>query len=376
MKQNIEFEMTNFEKILHSKKIKYTVLDKIFKGKIPTTDLVGNTVNLFIDLYSVFNNLFSPENIDLFYTMNRREKNKFAAQSLNLVGHFRHYFASRHQRYTNIYVYYPTDFCTKKIKINSNFRKDWYEKRINKKNEVFGILAELIQKNLIVAKLIGVYIPHVYFIDTKNIDHLVIPEFIIQESESQNLFNIIYSNENLNLGSVSRYPYTFLLTSKSDASYLISQDNILSEITEAKSLDEFDNFTVKYYFDYIFALGGKKKLNVEPVKGYTIYKAIKTFSKLIKDQNLSYQYVYNYEYIIETLLKNKCIKKEDIETFTKNYELLSTYKTCFDLYKDEKNFLLNQVEDKVDSRSIISLNQEMFSNDPLLLDMLFEGEEY
>lgn len=372
----IKNEISQFEKILHSKKVRYAILDNLINPILPDIEEVGDTVNIFIDVYSVYNQLFNPETIDMFSSMNKREKNKFASDILNMAGHYRNYFGKFHSRYTNIYLYFPSRICEEKVYKMPFFKKEWYEKRLDFDNIVFGTFSKLIARNLEVTKRISEYLPHIYVIDTRAIDHLVVPELVIQKSEMEKKVNIVISNDNLSLAIPSKYEYGFMLTVKGDNSKLIDNFGIADALSTAKTIGGKENQIVKYFFDYIIALAGIKKMGIEPITGFTVLKGIKTFIKLIDNKNIELTRYDDYVAISNILVENKMISEGQAKFFELNYRTLTQSNNIIEMSKGKIEFIMNQIVDKVDAVGLKTLNQESFYRDPLNFDFLFMGEEY
>ena len=60
--------LDTLQKILNSKKIRYEVLDQLFKLRLAGQG--GKTINIFIDHQSVIKQLYTPELLPLFTALN------------------------------------------------------------------------------------------------------------------------------------------------------------------------------------------------------------------------------------------------------------------------------------------------------------------
>ncbi len=369
----MDMALSNFEKILTSKKTRYDVLKPLIESVIPDRELVGDTINIFIDVYSVFAQLFNPETLNEFSSMNKKDKNKFSAEVLNLAGHYRNFFATRFERYTSIYLIFPTEPCADKMKLFSMYRKEWYSKRIDTKHPIFGVFAKLLKQNLGVVSMIAPYIPHLYAIDTKEIDHLVIPELIIEKTETQEAFNIIVSNDVFMLSAVSRYPYTCMLTTRSQRSN-IHQDDLAMALSDAKKIGEEENQIAKFFFDFILALGGDTKLGLERIAGTTRLKAILFFKDLLNKDNIQLKRYTDPELVANILVKHKKITPEASDIFVRNYKLVSAMDYLKNMSKGKQEIILEQIRDRLDIAGLQTMNSESFYRNPLNFDFLFAGE--
>jgi len=367
------YEISSFEKILLSKKIRYEVLNKIFDPIMPDQEEAGNTVNLFVDIYSIYNQIFNPENIDEFSSMNVKERNKFAAHVLNICGHYRNYFAKFHQRYTNIFVYYPSEKCEDKQKIDSAFKNQWYSKRLDFNDPIFGRLSLLLKKNLDVAQMISVYIPHLYLIDTKDVDHLVVPSLLIKNMKAEKCLNVIVSNNKLAYEDISKYEFTIGLQTRGDQSKIIDESNLLEEFTSSTKIDSSHRTIFKFFYQHIISIAGCKDFGIKGVPGYTVLKGINLFKDLIDKQKLTYVRYDDIEAMSKLFREERKMNEIDLMKYETNFVLL-TSGYLDKINKGKITIISNQIQDKKDFKSLEALNAESFVREPLRLEMLFKGE--
>src|SRR5690554_790786 len=115
------------ERILNSKKIRYEILNRDLNKYVPK-DI--EEVNIFIDVWSIINSLYNPNVMETFTSLNVNEKYMISSELLNLAGHYRHYFASRHKKYTNIYYYFSDEKCSAHIEKCDKYKESFYNKRL------------------------------------------------------------------------------------------------------------------------------------------------------------------------------------------------------------------------------------------------------
>jgi|GEM_PF-5423387 len=371
--------ISSYEKILQTKKTKYVFLKNNLKYIPPREEIKEQTINVFIDLYSMFNQLFNPETIFLYSNMARKDKNILAAEVINIVGHYRNFFAKYVGLYTNFYLYYSSEKTLSKLDIDKSYKEEWYDKRLNFDNNVFGNFSKLFLKNLSLAKMISEYIPHVYVIDCKKVDHNLLPYLVINEFSYQEHTNIILTNDICQYGFVNHNQNNYILSIKSDKSKILEDEDIFLITTKSKSKTALESdklFLFRRFFDFIISLGGEKKYNVKAVEGFSYLKALKIFHSLFRENKIV---ITNNSYTIETiseiLIKNNYLDQNLKESFEKNYKLLVPYYNVSISKKSDIILILNQIIDKVNTKSLKELNQELFYLHPINLDFVFIGEQ-
>jgi hypothetical protein len=356
--------------LLNYKKTKYVILDAILKPHLPKR---RSFVNLIIDINSVYNSLYNPQLSDLFSTMNVAEKYDLASDLLNLVGHYRHYFANRCQLYSNIILYFSRAKSSYHMIINKNYRSDYYDKHTD--NVSFKILNDMIQKNVDIAKVISEYIPHTYCLNIGDIDTTFFPYRLIKLRKMENDTNIILSNDELTVMNMNSQN-TFVLSAKSDKSKLITNYNINSWYTTSKKVleDEKSNFIILNYKSFLqSAIGFKDRF--EGLKGYnrlTIYKYI---AELIDKNELSLLNPPSIDQFIKIFKSYSLFNSDQSTLFRKNF-LQVDAQTIYDNSAIFDSSFNNAFLNKIDASTLRKINSEYFRNNPIDLDFLMEGEEY
>ena len=159
------------EKILNGKKLNYESLNKLMKPYIKKKNIQKMTnINIFIDFNNIVKQLYNPDILNYLNTLKNEDRFIISSGILNLISHYRHYFASRFCCYTTFYFMYNSKPDKNLIKINPDYKKEFYEKRLNMENQSFGVLNTTIKENIKIIKTFIKYIPHSYFIDSNNIE--------------------------------------------------------------------------------------------------------------------------------------------------------------------------------------------------------------
>ena len=178
-------DRTLLEKILITKLVSYKLLEEIF---VPYMNKKSNDINIFVDLHSLYNNLYNPSIYGLFEDLRENKQFHLTIYLLKLVAHYRYYFWNREQKFTNFFFYYASEKSSYHLELEPNWKKDWYERRFGgkevekrkKEDKIRDYIAKLFMDNFVKFKTISNYLPYTNVIDTKDIDSIVVPLIIIK----------------------------------------------------------------------------------------------------------------------------------------------------------------------------------------------------
>lgn len=372
-------DMTLFEKILHSKKLNYVTLSKLVNKFIGNKKIIrndSNTINIFIDFYDIIKPFYNPKTIETFNNIKMNERFMISSEILNTAAHYRHFFYSRLRLFTNIIFFYSNKKDKYRTSIDNNYRKDFYDKRLNLNNQNFGVLNEIIQKNINLIKAYCEYIPHLYFINSGNIDYNLIP-YIFLSKDLHFKQNIIDSNNNSIIITNEKYNYQDLLLNdnvlqlelrgKLKSNFITSEDIIKELVTKSKK--EYSFTVLPELFPLILSLSGYKEYNINGINKMGYIKALNFIQKLLNKNcisNIQYKNIKNIKEL------SSYFKNDDFNIFYNNLKLLNN-----DFYKFNSNDLVNiqlQLIDKIDMKSVRYINDKYFTRYPILLNFLFDGE--
>jgi hypothetical protein len=358
------------EGILLSKKIKYDILEKKLKPLIPKNK---EAVNIFIDVYSVLNNLYQPQIIEIFNTLQVDEKFMISAELLNLVSHYRHYFYSRHnQMYTNIYYYFPTK-SSRLCKIDPSYRNEFYDKRLSS-NPSYLSLNTIMKKNLEIVKIVSEYLPHVYCIDTSDIDTNIVPYHILQTSTEKDTFSIFMSNDIVHLQNVIYEKQSIGILNKGDKSEFLLEDDLIKHLIEDKNSMPG---IIPEFVPHILSLSGNKKYSIKGLKLTGYKKAVKLIQGWLQGNNLSNMRYDDHENFISDIEKSKTVLSEEQKNIIRNNLKLFHLPTIHSSFKKSDFVKIeNQIINRVDWKSLRYLNDKYYKKYPLDLIWMVEGEEY
>jgi hypothetical protein len=355
----------NFESIINSKKIRYELLNQLF-DKIPKGK---DTVTMYIDLYSILNQLYNPNVLESITHLDYEAKIILTSHIINMAAHYRRYFATRKGMYTNIIFYYSHTESHNEKEVYPDYRKEYYAKR-------FGLNSDFIQLNKVLkevfnlCEMISDYLPHVYFVNTKQVNPILAPYYfqkyaldcelpVVYSNDKVQMLNCIYSNDEL-----------FMSASYSNVTLYT-----INELMEVYTKKEDYNDLNPTLLPYIMSLAGEKKYNIEGMPKFGPVSSAKKFKKWIQDGNIS-----NINYKISSMFLDDIERIEEMNskmftTIAQNIELFHL-PTMFNKLRESDIVECFRVKDLVSINSLIELDNEYFSKYPLMLEELLLGEEY
>jgi hypothetical protein len=372
--------MLQLEKILHSKKLSYEALNPIIKPWMHRYPGSGNwgTVNIFIDVWDVVKSLYSPQTLATLNTLKAHDRFMISSEIINMAGHYRHFFYSRMRMYSNIVFYYSDMKDEKRTAENPDYRRTFYEKRLDQDHQTFGILNSIIAKNVNLIKTFCEYVPHVYFINSGSMDHSLVPHLFLSGGSrlNQSVINpedtsIIISNENIHMQDLLLRDNILKLELRGkEKSRFISFENILDVLTEKSKKGNPFTFLPDLY-TLALSLSGYKDYDVKGVKGMGSVKALNFIQKGIDSNVLKNVGYGNLEFLNDL---DGMLGEQDINTLQSNMRTLNNH-----LYRFDDKDLVNvemQIVDRIDAKSVRYVCDNYLTRHPILLEYVFEGEEY
>lgn len=359
----IDEHMTSVEKILHSKKLNYkdltAIADPYFKDS-----LTGETINLYIDLFDVLKPLYSPLLVDEFRTIRTTTKMNIVSEIINIVAHYRHFFFSRYGKYTTIILYHSSKEDSYYKTIDSEYKKEFYDKRILDNNAEFYIVNKILKDCLSVVNEYLNYIPHAYLIDTGVVDPRMLP-YIIKNNftieDTNNLinpddFSIIFSNNKMTMIDLLYNDDAIIFKHDRNKRYFINKEQMYDELGLDNNIGLPD-----YFVKYIMAIAGDKSYGIKNVDKMKEKKAFKYACDKFTAGTTS----------LEDLAKGL----KDPVRFKNNMLLIDPSSYPINDYK--KSLILKQFIDIVDFEYIKEETFHTFGGSSIvLLDYLFDGEDF
>lgn len=372
---------------LNAKKIKYEVMDKLFKSSQLYKDKNSNKmVNIYIDIESLIKQLYNSElNSGIqneLHTMMNEDKTFIASEIVNYVGHYRHYFASRYNLPTRIMLFYSYDKFDNALDVFPDYRDHYYNTRLDDNNPTFGLTTQHIKSNIDIATMIIKYIPNVYIYNTGNIEPTLLPGYLMQLDPSTDSYSIIISNQEIFYQDIAVKDRSYLLEMKSDDSKLITGNQIIPTWIEG---------TKKTMYDYVGMIPeiiplaqvfiANKELNFKSYKriGKTVSltKLKKTIDKGLLEPSMYMSKQIDPEVVLDNMIEAKQLKNvsdKDKEDFINRFHFIN-HKYMISKYDVQLRNIIgpNQTIDLRDPQGMKDANEELFRANPINLDFVFQG---
>lgn len=362
--------------ILHSKKVAYKNFIPLTKPYLDYNKKMQN-VNIFVDVYDILKQLYNPQTIENLSNLKHKERFIIASEIINIVSHYRHFFASRYEKFTTFYFFCSTKESSYMKDIYPEYKKDFYDKRLNINHQLFGVINNIVLWSFRLIKNIMQFIPHVYFIDTGVLEPNIIPNFILNNIVKDDDVNMIISNDELFYQDLLIKDDSFILELRGEKTRIITRENMFDYLLSStkKSFNDYPNILPEM-LNIIIPLISHKNYNIPSIRNMGITRALSFVSKGIDKNFISTLSEYRNNEELWTSLKNSGLKDEEIEKYKINYSLVNHKEIIDRNYKNYENIIDINLIERQDAEGLRITNEKYFSGNPILLDYCFEGEEY
>lgn len=367
------------EKILNSKKIRYDKLNSLLDGYISQMDTYKQA-NIYVDLQSVIKQLYNDELLKQFQSVDDRNRIVIVSEIVNLVGHFRNYFATRKLMFTNFYFYYSFKESTYHKDIYSDYRSEYYEKRNDPEHLIFGFLNRVLIHSMKLVKTIMMYIPHCTFINTLDIEPSLIPYSIINSNRvSEDDINFILTNDKTYYQDLTLSKRTYILTIQgTEKSRLITKENvidcILTQNKSKKNSSDFVNVTAETV-KIVQPMIVNKDYELKAINRMGYARAFGIINKGIDNALLDNLSILTGSPDYETIAEVMFNSNSDRETYIRNAKLLDHRKASNEQFSEINKVIDMQNTYIEDPSSLMVANQEIFNRFPINLEFVFMGED-
>ncbi|WPH64277.1 hypothetical protein [Staphylococcus phage vB_StaM_PB50] len=370
------------ERIINSKKLNYNKMTELVSPYIEGGRFRGNTnnnnVTIYIDINNVIKQLYSPQVSENFTHLKTKNRLNLVVELVNIIGHYRHFFASRLNMHSRFFLFYSDKESIYHTSVDPDYKKEYY-KKMNEDNITYRDINKTISITLELVKTIVKYIPNAYYIDTYKIEPTILPYYIMEKTtiDNENDYSLIVSNDKIYRQLLDYKDRLLLLELRgSEKSKVISKENIKGEIFSSstkKDINDFMNID-SGIIDIFNLFSDHKDQEYKSISGYGPVTTIKLLDKMIEDTKLSPLKEYNNETLLRETFKDY-LKEEKLEELIKRFKLFDQ-KHIVDEIDGSKiqNILSSQIIDFNDPLEIKRLNDELFINSFINIDYLFEGE--
>ena len=345
-------------------KLKYIDYDTSLDGLDFLTP--EDKVNVFINLESVLNLISTIKDVDKKVILERPNLSKVLASNiLNLGAHYKRFF--RGNRLPTRVFLYMTDLTSDKFN-EYNYNEDYRSYYLNKymSNPRFMDLSDtLINDTIPMVKKIVDFIPGVYFINSKNIDGSLVPLLIANDDKEYKNLIITTDVFETQYGFYDNFVTHFLRRTPVYNSTTCTVEQFLREAYKRVLLDdEYELFSNRAFYITMLASLGEKYRSIDSIKGIGTGTVLKQLYRAVNvDNSLSPQ--ANTIDSIKKAFSNEI--EDELEINFKSYDIEQKYK---ELTESQKFSILEQMVDRFDKESLITLNNTLFYEYRLMLEEL------
>lgn len=359
------------ESMFNYKKIRYVVLDELLKPYITYESKEINTVNFYIDVYSIIKNLYTPSIMEST-TFSNDTVPTIVSQIINIAAHYRNYIWTRLGKYSNIYFVFSDKKDPFLVNINNEYKGRYYSKYVDV-NPTFSSMNKVIKKSINLIKLIVDYLPNIYFINSQNIDINVCIYYLMNKSKKGEK-NIILTRDKVQYQLVLNE--AIVLDLKGNDTKVIDKLTLLDELLPKKNQDYTINLLPEFYLP-ILAIAGLKSYSLTGVPKYGNLKTIKLLDNLVIQGKLS-NITYTLDGFLEVLKDNKTFKDESyLEIIKSDYQCLNIEFRYQSLKIKEIIKIIDEcLINRVDAAGLRHINDTILGEHYIMLEELMMGEDY
>lgn len=375
------FESSMVRYLIGRARIKYTVLDQLFRSVyIPQPGIV-----MCVDASSILYRLYRKHDLDMIYSVDPNIVIKDLVISfLNTLAHYRRYMMTRLNKTNDIIVYFnriPPDYQTM---IYPDYRKSWY-KLFDPNHPDFGPLTAIVEEAFNFIQGLVPYFEGIYVIDNIGVDDFTTMYHMINSPKYKDWYHLIFSRNMLTTQMVDSS--CSVLYNKRDDSYMITNGTVFKNgILKGRKTGASENLTPKM-LPFIWTLGGCSDVDLKKSKyAGGVADTVKILNPLA-DQRL-FQDTMSIQSFLKELAKNTKDNQAELKSvpdqLVNRYRILNLqftaaaltdsqkiniWKSCIDLYDqfglEEINDRLAMIGSSEELLEITNLNMSTVEDDPM-----------
>ena len=341
-------------RLIDTNNIRYNILQDITNAEFSTSNI--NTVNLYIDMYSILKVLYRNDNFDI------DDYSSITSSIVNICAHYRNFYKTRYGVYTRIFI------------INSDNLSPINRKFVYKYNEGYKLSIEMKQKvrdmvdyNMGLLRTLVPYLPHIYFIDTTFESSVVMYDIMSRDDKRNEKAHVILTKDPYVYQLTAMKPNTVILRKKDkDTAYYINANNLINTYLKERNVKERDTTMSPGLYTMMLALSSFKQRNMKSVT--SISKAISVIESAIKDHRIAN--IHNTsDHVWKSLLLYGGIKSNEIDLMNRFKALDVPYAHMIFMESPERDFN-DRLINLDDPDAVRAINNEYFKNNPLDLNNL------
>lgn len=325
----------------------------------------GDHVNIFINFEAVLRNISMQKNLhDIVNFHKHKMVIELESAILNLMANYRMYF-KKEKCIPRVFLYSTTiDFDNQHMSVYNKFYRSYYKNRYVQ-NPQFKLVGDVLNEIIIPEiKLILLYVPGCYFIETKTFDSSLVPLIISETDSSKNVIVTSDIFDTLYLFN-SNFITIYIKRRYSHFNVISDIDGAIQSIIKDESPLDLTIFNSELYYRLLLSIKGSKIRNIRSAKGFGYGK----FLKLLKDGINKDIVLRNFESIDSVLELFPDKYHQDIKLAFQCTSLETQHGLLNEVDISE---IQSQIVDKVDIPSLESLNNKRFLEFPINLQGLLD----
>lgn len=384
------FDSSMIRYLIGRARIKYTVLDQLFRGVYIPQPKVLICVDASAILYRIYRN----KDLDMIYSVDPDIVIKDLVISfLNTIAHYRRYLITRLNKTNDIIIFFNRTAPDYQTMIYDGYRKNWYQ-QFHVKHPDFGPLTAIVEEAFNFIQGLAPYFEGVYIVDNVQVDDYTAMYHVINSKYYKDWYHLIFSRNMLVTqmvdGSCS------VLYNKRDDSYMITNGTVYKNgVLKGRKTAASENLTPKM-LPFIWTLGGCSDIDLKKSKfanGVTdavkilnpladqglitsdmsIQGFLKELSKNVKDNQVELKAVPD-----QMVNRFRLVSLPFSEVALTDSQKINIWKSHIDLYDqtglEEINDRLSMIGSSEELLEITSLNMSTASNDDSTPDYFgFDG---
>lgn len=350
--------MLKIEQLLNSNYIKYNRLIDLTNEAFVGSN--ASTINIYVDLYSIFKILYSNKEYNIL------EYSNITSCIINLVSHYREFFRKYYKVESNFFIVYSKN-CPY---MNKQFIKD-YNKNAEYEFNCNKLVDDMISNNIELLTILCPYLPNVYFIKSHFESAVVIYDLICRNELKSNDPHLVITKDKYNYQLIPIKNNVTIFRPKKhkgeDLSYYINRNNLFNVfVSERKNKAEGLETLMPELLSLLMALTSVKERYIFSL--LNINTAIKYLKKSIANNNLLNGYNSDIQIVYNALMNDNKVPFQ-------MYELELRFKAIDIIF--QHSVFMNTAEcktiqfaDLYDPESVQAINNKYFKTNPLDLNRL------
>lgn len=348
------------EQLMYTNYIKYSSMQQLTQESFNGSD--ASTVNIFIDLYSIFKPLYRSSSTLLIenYTV-------LTSSIINLCAHIKDYYLTRHRVECIFYIIYSTN-CPNSAK---HFYPDYNYKMTHtvKSND---IMTNLIKSNINLLNILCPYLHNIFLIEDKVETGVIIYDLASKLNIENRYPNIIFTKDIYLYQLPSLLPDTVIFRNfkkdKEDLSWSVTINNVLNRyIKDSRgnnSIYDVSNIHPSL-LSLLITLTNLPERNIKSILNLT--NGIKIISEAIINKRIINGYNSDIEYVVSSL---NCTKWGDAISFVNRFKAVDIIFQHSIYMNSGANKNTSTIVNLFDPETVKQLNNEYFRANPLDLNRL------